>query len=51
MSLGSALARATHRVIHEAARAMFEAGEFTLLGRALSGATIDDLLTRAQPEQ
>ena len=32
VSLGSALARATHRVIRDAGRAMFEAGDFTALG-------------------
>lgn len=46
ISLGSTLARATHRVIAEAARAMFDAGDFSLLARTASGTEIDALLTR-----
>ncbi|EPX78946.1 isocitrate lyase/PEP mutase family protein [Litoreibacter arenae] len=45
ISLGSALARATHRVIHDAARDMFGAGDFTTLGTGLSGAEVDKLIT------
>lgn len=45
ISLGSALARATHRVIHDAARDMFGAGDFTALGTGLSGAEVDKLIT------
>ena len=44
ISLGSALARATHGVIHDAARAMFQSGDFTSLGNNISGNTIDALL-------
>ncbi len=43
ISLGSALARATHKVILEAGRAMFGAGDFSGLG-GMSGAEIDALL-------
>ena len=45
ISLGSALARMTHRVIVEAARAMFSDGTFDSFPMA-SGAEIDDLLAR-----
>ena len=45
ISLGSALARVTHRVIHDATRAMFEDGDFTPLSHTISGARIDDLIT------
>lgn len=45
LSLGSALARATHRVIHDAALAMFGAGDFTPLGHSIPGSEIDKLLT------
>lgn len=44
ISLGSALARATHRVIHDAARAMFAAGDFSLLSHGIPGDQIDALL-------
>jgi 2-methylisocitrate lyase-like PEP mutase family enzyme len=51
ISIGSALARATHRVIDEAARAMFGAGDFTPLTRGLSGDTVDALLRQgARPD-
>ena len=46
ISLGSALARATHRVIHDAAEAMFGAGDFSPLGRSISGDKVDALLTK-----
>jgi 2-methylisocitrate lyase-like PEP mutase family enzyme len=45
LSLGSALARATHRVIHDAAREMFGDGAFTTLGRSISGDKVDKLLS------
>ena len=52
ISLGSALARATHRVIFDAATAMFEKGDFTLLGNGISGSKIDHLLVKgAGPTQ
>lgn len=44
ISLGSALARATHRMLHDAAQAMFQDGDFTALGRSISGDTIDEML-------
>lgn len=45
ISLGSALARATHQVIHEAAHAMFEHGDFSPLINTVSGAGIDAMMT------
>ncbi|WP_172295860.1 isocitrate lyase/phosphoenolpyruvate mutase family protein [Pseudoruegeria sp. HB172150] len=45
ISLGSALARVTHRVILDAAKAMFEAGDFTPLTQGAPGKKIDELLT------
>ena len=46
ISIGSALARATHRVIAEAAEAMFGAGDFSPLTRGLSGSAVDALLVK-----
>jgi 2-methylisocitrate lyase-like PEP mutase family enzyme len=46
ISLGAAIARATHRVIQEAATAMFTHGDFTPLTRVASGAEIDGFLRR-----
>lgn len=45
ISLGSALARATHKVIAEASRAMFDEGRFDGLG-GIGGAAVDALLTQ-----
>lgn len=44
VSLGSALARVTHRAIDEAAQAMLGAGDFTPLTRGMSGDAVDHLL-------
>jgi len=46
ISLGSALARATHRVIHDAAVAMFGEGDFSPLGQTIPGSKVDALLTK-----
>lgn len=46
ISFGSALARATHRVIHDAGRAVFDNGDFSLLGDGMSGADVDAMLNR-----
>jgi 2-methylisocitrate lyase-like PEP mutase family enzyme len=46
VSLGSALARLTHRAIRDAGRAMFGEGDFTLLAGGLPGAEADALLRR-----
>lgn len=46
ISLGSALARMTHRVIHDAAQAMFESGDFLMLSTGMAGGDVDALLTR-----
>ena len=45
LSLGSALARVTHRVIHDSARAMFGDGDFTSLANAMPGTDVDRLLS------
>lgn len=45
LSLGSALARATHRLIHDAARKMFEDGDFTGLMPSIAGSEVDKLLS------
>lgn len=45
LSLGSALARATHRILHDAAAQMFEEQEFSLLGHSISGDQLDALIT------
>ena len=50
ISLGSALARATHRILHEAAKAMFDDGSFAPLGRSISGAMVNDLLLKGAGE-
>ena len=44
LSLGSNLSRATHRVIYDAARAMFDSGDFLPLGNSISSRIINDLL-------
>jgi hypothetical protein len=46
ISLGSSLARATHRIIHDAARAMFGAGDFSPLAQSIPGSAIDALLEK-----
>ena len=45
LSLGSALARATHRILHDAAAQMFQKDAFSLLGHSISGDTVDALIT------
>lgn len=44
ISLGSALARVTHRAVNDAAKAMFGKGDFSPLSHSISGAEIDKLL-------
>ena len=48
LSLGSALARATHRVIRDAGVAMFEEGDFSALTRSISGDTVDAMLSEGK---
>ena len=48
VSLGSALARATHRVVADAARAMFGDGDFGALARSIGGDEVDALLARGR---
>lgn len=44
LSLGSSLARITHRAIHDAGLAMLQDGDFTPLGHGMGAAQIDPLL-------
>ncbi len=46
ISLGSALARTTHKVIHDAAVEMFGEGRFESLLNGISGGKVDALLTQ-----
>lgn len=46
ISLGSALARATHRLMHDAAASMFDNGDFSKLAHGISGAKIDEIMKR-----
>lgn len=46
LSLGSALARAVHRTIHDATLEMIEKGTFTRLGNTISGDIVDALLQK-----
>ena len=48
ISLGSALARVTHRAIADAATAMFRDGDFTPLTRGIGGQEVDVLLKAAE---
>lgn len=49
VSLGSALARAAHRVIHDAAEAMLEQGDFTRLAQTISGREVQELIDKGAP--
>lgn len=44
LSLGSSLARVTHAAIRDAATAMFGAGDFSPLSKAMPGSQVDQLL-------
>ena len=46
ISLGSSLARATHKLIHDAAAAMFEDGNFKSLSQGISGTEIDAAMAK-----
>jgi len=46
ISLGSSLARITHRAIFDAAEAMFGEGDLSLLGKSISGDQIEKLILR-----
>lgn len=45
ISLGSSLARLTHRAIHDAGRALFNDGDFAALGQGLPGHIVDQMLS------
>lgn len=44
LSIGAAMARVTHGVIHDLGRAMLDDGDFTGLGKAMAGDKVDALL-------
>ncbi|UJQ93863.1 isocitrate lyase/PEP mutase family protein [Mariluticola halotolerans] len=46
VSLGSALARATHKIIHDTGLAMFERGDMTGLGATVSSDIVDPMLRK-----
>ncbi|WP_424981726.1 isocitrate lyase/PEP mutase family protein [Maritalea sp. S77] len=46
ISLGSALARAVHKTIFDAAQQMFDGAEFSALSNGIPGGTIDELLAK-----
>ena len=46
LSLGSSLARVTHRAMYDAAEEMLQNGGFTLLGNSIGGDKVDALLTK-----
>lgn len=46
VSLGSTLARAVHRTIYDASRAMFDDGSFSHFENTLNGDVVDELLTK-----
>ncbi|MCB9994685.1 MAG: isocitrate lyase/phosphoenolpyruvate mutase family protein [Hyphomicrobiaceae bacterium] len=46
ISLGSSLARATHKVILDAGRAMFETGDFSRMGEIVPSSVVNGMLTR-----
>jgi 2-methylisocitrate lyase-like PEP mutase family enzyme len=46
ISLGSSLARITHRAMHDAATAMLGDGDFSNLGESISSDVIDALLRK-----
>lgn len=45
LSLGSALARVTHKAIFDTGRAMFDMGDFSLLQNGMPGGAVDKLLS------
>ncbi|MCI2398238.1 isocitrate lyase/phosphoenolpyruvate mutase family protein [Aliiroseovarius subalbicans] len=48
ISLGSALARATHRLIQDLGHAMFDRGDFSALSHTISGGEVADLMAKAR---
>jgi 2-methylisocitrate lyase-like PEP mutase family enzyme len=46
ISLGSSLARVTHKLLHDAAAAMFNAGDFTPLADRIAGSIIDKAMAK-----
>ncbi len=48
ISLGSAIARATHRLISDAVTAMVEEGDFSLLARSMNSDVVDQMLKNTE---
>ena len=46
LSLGSSLARVTHRLIHDAGKAMLDAGDFSVLKDTIAADVVDTLMTQ-----
>ena len=46
ISVGSALARVTHKMVHDIGQAMIEKGDFSALALGMSGAKVDALLDK-----
>ena len=46
ISIGGALARKTHQIIHEAGKAMLDRGDFSTMASSLPAATIDDMMQK-----
>ena len=46
ISVGSALARVTHKMVHDIGQAMIEKGDFSALALGMSGAKVDALLEK-----
>jgi len=48
ISLGSAIARATHRVIRDSVTAMLNEGDFSLLAKTISGDEVEKLVLETE---
>lgn len=46
ISIGSALSRVTHKMVHDIGRAMIDNGDFSALALGMSGGAVDDLLQK-----
>jgi len=51
ISLGSSLARVTHRAIHDCAKTMFNSHDFRPLGHTISGDTIEAMVVSKRPSR
>jgi 2-methylisocitrate lyase-like PEP mutase family enzyme len=46
ISIGSALSRVTHKLVHDIGKAMIDNGDFSGLGLGMSGSEVDELLKK-----